>query len=55
MIFTVPDSCSTSDSAILSMSSAAVISGRSGSPELAIAGTSPMVAAATPMTVTGTT
>lgn len=54
LIFTVPDSCSVSEAAIFSMSSCAVISGRSGSPELASAGTSPIVAAATPATATGT-
>lgn len=55
LIFTVPDRCWTSDFAIFSMSCCAVIFGRSGSPESASAGTSPIVAAATPITVTGTT
>ncbi len=54
LIFTVPDSCWTSDLAILSRSCCAVTLGRFGSPESASAGTSPMVAAATPTTVTGT-
>lgn len=53
VIFTVPDSCCTSDAAIFSMSSCALIFGRSGSPESASAGTSPMVAAAMPTTVAG--
>ena len=35
LIFTVPDSCCTSDAAIFSMSSCALIFGRSGSPESA--------------------
>ncbi|MDH6488097.1 hypothetical protein M2157_004096 [Streptomyces sp. SAI-127] len=55
VIFTVPDSCCTSDAAIFSMSSCALIFGRSGSPESASAGTSPIVAAAMPTTVAGTT
>ncbi|EYT84584.1 hypothetical protein CF54_00675 [Streptomyces sp. Tu 6176] len=54
VILTVPDRRSTSDLAIFSMSCCAVIFGRSGSPESASAGTSPMVAAATPTTATGT-
>lgn len=54
LIFTVPESCSVSDAAIFSMSCCALISGRSGSPESASAGTRPMVATATPTTVTGT-
>lgn len=54
LIFTVPENCSVSDAAIFSMSSWAVIFGRSGSPELASAGTRPIVAAATPATATGT-
>ena len=54
LILNVPESCSSSEAAIFSMSSCALIFGRSGSPEFASAGTSPMVAAATPATATGT-
>lgn len=54
LIFTVPESCSVSEAAIFSMSFCALIFGRSGSPLLASAGTSPIVAAATPATATGT-
>lgn len=55
VILTVPDSCSVSDAAIFSISSAALIFGRSGSPVEASAGTRPMVAAVMPATATGTT
>lgn len=54
LILNVPESCSASEAAMFSMSCWALIFGRSGSPVLASAGTSPMVAAATPATATGT-
>lgn len=54
LILNVPESCSASEAAMFSMSCCALIFGRSGSPVLASAGTSPMVAAATPATATGT-
>ena len=54
MTRTVPDSCWTSDSAILAIRSCAEIFGRSGAPAPANAGTSPIVAAAIPATATGT-
>ncbi len=53
-IFTEPDSCWVSEAATLAIRSWALIFGRSGSPLLASAGTSPIVAAATPATATGT-
>lgn len=54
VIFIVPESCWVSEAAIFSMSCCALIFGRLGSPAAASAGTSPMVAAATPATPTGT-
>ncbi|MGY3682118.1 hypothetical protein ACVWXU_005741 [Streptomyces sp. TE33382] len=54
LIFSVPESRCSSEDAIFSMSSWALIFGSSGSPESARAGTSPIVAAATPATATGT-